>query len=129
MISAVSCSKPGRNCSHAAGCLGRLTPSWGIPNPPYNKTVLRADVAPGTIVVDVLSAGEPEHYFQYRLEPATGSVHLISEAMFPDYQHEDMPHDFQEPAGAIGACAKPPHPQASSPSGEYLASCKGEGTK
>ena len=111
-----------------AGCVlfGSMYALLGCSNSSLHQTVLDSDVAPGTILVDVLSAGQPEHYFQYRLEPASGSVQLISETAFPDYSHEDIPHDFQEPAGAIEACAK--RPQASSPSGEYGASCSGEGT-
>jgi hypothetical protein len=108
---------------------GSTSTLLGCSDSHVQQTVLRAEVAPGALIVDALSAGQPEHYFKYRLEPATGSVHLINEALFPDYQHEEMPKDFQGPTEAIEACAQQhPRPQAGSPNGEYLASCKGEGT-
>jgi hypothetical protein len=91
-----------------------------------HQTVLSADVAPGAVLIDVLESGQPEHYYQYQVQPAAGLVRVVREERFQNYKHEDMPSDFQQPTGAIETCAK--NPQATSPNGEYLAYCSGEGS-
>jgi hypothetical protein len=70
----------------------------------------------------VSESGQPEHYYQYEVQPATGSVRKVKEERFQDYKHEDIPHTFYEPTGAIEVCRNTP--QASSPDGEYLAYCR-----
>ena len=82
------------------------------------------DVAPGTLLIDVLEAGHPEHYWQYELQPATGTLRVTKELSFADYTREDMPRTFQEPAGAIGACAGNPNLVAISPNGTFSARCR-----
>jgi hypothetical protein len=81
------------------------------------------DVAPGTILVDILESGHPENYWQYEVQPTSGSVRKIKEETFADYAHEDIPHVFLQPSGAIEACSS--EPKADSPDGKYLAYCKG----
>ncbi len=90
-------------------------------------STLSADVAPGVVVVDVLEGGIPEHYWQYQVQPTSGAVKILKEEAFQDYKHEDVPTTFLQPAGAIEACAK--NPQASSPNGQYLASCRSAGSE
>jgi hypothetical protein len=90
------------------------------------QTVLSADVAPGAVLIDVLESGRPEHYWQYEVRPATGWSHKIKDEEFQDYKHENVPHVFQQPSGAIEACAK--NPEASSLDGGLLAYCSGSGT-
>lgn len=85
------------------------------------QTVLSADVAPGAILIDILQGGQPEHYWQYEIKPAAGSVRQVADKIFPDSAHEDIPHTFEQPAGAIEACAKTP--EANSPDGLYSARC------
>ena len=84
---------------------------------------ISSDVAPGTVLIDILEAGHPEHYCQYEVQPTTGIVRIIKETTFPDYSHEDMPRTFQEPAGAIGACEGSSNLTATSPDGTYSARC------
>jgi hypothetical protein len=89
---------------------------------------ISADIAPGVILVDVLGvgvseSGQPEHYYQYEVEPATGLVRKVEEERFQNYMHETIPHSFYEPTGAIVGCRN--DPQASSLDGEYLAYCRG----
>jgi hypothetical protein len=84
-------------------------------------------LAPGVISVDVLEAGQPEHYWLYEVRPASGLVQLVRESTFQDYKHEDIPEAFQEPSGAIEACAK--NPKARSPDGLYWAYCRGAGSE
>ena len=60
---------------------------------------ISGDIAPGVILVDVLGvgvseSGQPEHYFQYEVQPATGSVCKVKEERFQDYKHKDIPHTF-----------------------------------
>ena len=86
---------------------------------PTRQTVLSADVAPGVILVDVLESGKPEHYWQYEVQPMVGLVRKVKEESFQDYAHENIPHVFLQPTGAIEACAK--RPEANSPDGDYLA--------
>lgn len=90
---------------------------------PAPQTVLSADVAPGLILIDVLESGKPENYWQYEVRPSSGLVRKVKEENFQDYAHEDIPHVFHQPTGAIEACAK--NPEANSPDGEYLAYCTG----
>lgn len=85
------------------------------------QTVLSADVAPGVILIDILQGGKPEHYWQYEIRPAAGSVRQVADKTFPDSAHEDIPQVFQQPAGAIEACAETP--EANSPDGVYSARC------
>lgn len=91
------------------------------------QAVIGSDVAPGLILIDVLGigvseSGQPEHYFQYEVQPATGSIRKVKEERFQDYKHEDVPHTFYEPTGAIEGCRN--DPQASSLDQEYLAYCR-----
>jgi hypothetical protein len=79
------------------------------------------DVAPGAILVDILKSGHPENYWQYEVRPTTGVVRKVKEETFPDYAHENLPHVFLQPAGAIGACSS--DTRAASPDGKYLAYC------
>jgi hypothetical protein len=92
-----------------------------------HQAKLSDDVAPGIILIDVLGigvseSGQPEHYYQYEVQPATGLVRKVKEERFQDYKHEDIPHTFYEPTGAIEDCRK--DPQASSLDGEYWAYCR-----
>lgn len=89
---------------------------------PTAQTVLSADVAPGTLLIDVTEPGRPEHYWQYEVRPSSGSVLNVKEETFPDHDHADIPHVFQEPAGATFGCLK--EPRAVSPDGAYVAYCK-----
>jgi hypothetical protein len=93
---------------------------------PTHQTVLSADVAPGAVLIDVLESGKPEHYWQYEVRPMIGLVRKVKEESFRDYAHEDIPHAFLRPTGAIEACAK--KPEANSPDGEYLAYCTSSGS-
>lgn len=85
-------------------------------------TSLNADVAPGFVLVDILEAGQPEHYWQYQVLPATGLTRMVKEQTFQDYKHEDLPADFYQPTGALESCARNLH--ATSPNGKYVAYCK-----
>ena len=89
------------------------------------QTALGTDVAPGVVLIDVLEAGRPEHYWQYEVQPTAGLVREVEEENFQDYAHEDIPRDFQQPSGAIEACAK--NPEAGSLDGNYLARCANSG--
>src|ERR1700730_1480560 len=88
---------------------------------------ISADIAPGVILIDVMGigvseSGQPEHYYQYEVEPATGLVRKVKEERLQDYNHEAIPHTFYEPTGAVESCRN--DPQASSINGEYLAYCR-----
>jgi hypothetical protein len=88
---------------------------------------ISADIAPGVILIDILGigvseSGQPEHYYQYEVEPATGLVRKVKEERSWDYKHEAIPQAFHEPAGAIEGCRN--DPQASSLDGEYIAYCR-----
>ncbi len=58
-----------------------------------------------------------------KYSPRRGLVRIVKQEKFQNYAHEDIPHTFQQPAGAIGACAE--RPEASSLDGRYLARCSG----
>jgi hypothetical protein len=90
---------------------------------PGHQSVLGGNVATGVILIDVLESGRPEYYWQYELEPSTGLIRKIKEEKFQDYAHEDIPHVFLEPTGAIQSCAK--RPETTSLDGKYLARCVG----
>jgi hypothetical protein len=88
---------------------------------------ISADIAPGIILIDVMGigvseSGQPQHYYQYEVEPASGLVRKVKEERFQDYNHEAIPHTFYEPTGAVESCRN--DPQASSINGEYLAYCR-----
>ena len=89
-----------------------LTLSIGCSNSrtqqPSHQAVISGNVATGAILIDVLESGHPEYYWQYELQPSTGLVRKIKEEKFQDYAHEDIPPVFQQPTGAIEACAKKP---------------------
>jgi len=85
------------------------------------QTAAAADVAPGTLTIDILEGGRPEHYWQYEVQPGSGAVRIVKDATFSDPQHEDIPHTFQQPTGAIEAREK--NPQSVSPDGVFTASC------
>lgn len=93
---------------------------------PAPQTVLSADVAPGSVLIDVLESGRPEKYWQYEVRPSTGMVRKVKEENFQDYAHEHIPHTFHQPTGAIESCTK--KPEANSPDGEYLAYCTRSGS-
>jgi hypothetical protein len=88
---------------------------------------ISADIAPGVILIDILGigvseSGQPEHYYQYEVEPATGLVRKVKEERSQDYQHDAIPQAFHEPIGVIEGCRN--DPQASSLDGEYIAYCR-----
>ena len=56
--------------------------------------ILDAKVAPGAVTVDVLEGGQPERYWQYKVQPA-GLVRLIEEKTFADYRHEDIDYSVE----------------------------------
>jgi len=90
---------------------------------PPPQDILTGDVAPGVILMDLLESGHPEHYWQYEVRPTTGSVRQVKEETFRDYAHENLPHVFLQPAGAIGACSG--DTKASSPDAKFEAYCTG----
>jgi hypothetical protein len=92
-----------------------------------HQAKLSADVAPGVILIDVLGigvseSGQPEHYYQYEVQPATGLVRKVKEERFQDYKHRNIPDTFYEATGAIEGCRK--EPQESSRDREYWAYCR-----
>jgi hypothetical protein len=89
--------------------------------PPARRAIMSGDVAPGVILIDILKSGHPENYWQYEVRPTTGSVRKVKEETFRDYAHEDIPHDFFRPAGAIGGC--PSDTKATSFDRTFLAYC------
>jgi hypothetical protein len=89
--------------------------------PPARQAIMSGDVAPGVILIDILKSGHPENYWQYEVRPTIGSVLKVKEETFRDYAHEDIPHDFLQPAGAIGAC--PSDTKATSLDRRFLAYC------
>lgn len=99
------------------GCSSRRTEQ------PAHQAIMNGDVAPGIILVDILEPGHPEHYWQYEVQPTAGLVRRVQEKTFPDYAHEDLPHVFFQPAGAIGTCSS--DTKAGSPDGKYVAYCQG----
>jgi hypothetical protein len=107
--------------------LVELTGCSGSTDRTEQQAKLSADVAPGVILVDILGtgvseSGQPKYYFQYEVQPSTGSVRKVKEERFQDNKHEDIPHAFYQPTGAIESCRN--DPQASSPDGEHLAHCR-----
>jgi len=113
------------------GLVFELMGCSGSTEPTEQQAVLGPGVAPGLILIDVLGigvseSGQPEHYYQYEVQPTIGLVRKVKEGRFQDYKHEDIPHTFYELTGAIEGCRK--DPQVSSLNGEYLAYCRqGEG--
>jgi hypothetical protein len=92
-----------------------------------HQAKLSDDVAPGVILIEVLGigvseSGQPEHYYQYEVQPAAGLVRKVKEERFQDNKHEGISPTFYEPTGAIEGCRN--DPQASSLDGEYLAYCR-----
>ncbi|MGB7028265.1 MAG: hypothetical protein WBD72_13325, partial [Candidatus Acidiferrum sp.] len=47
-----------------------------------HQTVLSSDVAPGVVLLDILEAGRPEHYWQYEVQPTGGLVREVKEERF-----------------------------------------------
>lgn len=92
-----------------------------------SKTVVSADAPPGAVLVDVLEGGQPEHYWQYKVQPAVGVVSLVREEIFEDYKHRDVPRTFSRPAGSVPNCSKTPG--ATSPNGTYQAYCSGDSSE
>jgi hypothetical protein len=88
---------------------------------PVSQTIVGADVAPGVILTDVLEGGQPRHYWQYEVRPATGSVRMVKEQEIQNIYTQHIPETFQWPTGAIEACAK--KPEANSPDRKYVARC------
>ena len=93
---------------------------------PAPQTVLSADVAPGLVLIDVLESGKPENYWQYEVRPSSGWVRKVKQESFQDFAHENIPHVFHQPAGAIETCTK--KPEANSPDGKYSAHCEKSGS-
>jgi hypothetical protein len=86
---------------------------------PVSQTV-GTEVAPGVILTDVLEGGQPpQHYWQYEVRPAAGSVRMVKEEEIQNIYARHIPETFQWPTGAIEACAK--RPEANSPDGKYVA--------
>lgn len=90
-------------------------------SPPARQAIMSGDVAPGVILIDILKSGHPENYWQYEVRPTIGSVRKVKEETFRDYAHEDIPHDFLPPTGAIGRC--PSDTKATSLDRKFLAYC------
>lgn len=88
-----------------------------------SRAIMSGDVAPGVILIDILKSGHPENYWQYEVQPASGSVRKVKEETFRDYAHQNIPHDVFLPAGAIGAC--PSDTKAVSPDLSFIAYCAG----
>jgi hypothetical protein len=93
--------------------------------PPANQTILAADIAPGSIVIDVLESGDPATYSQYELRPSAGTVRHVKEQSFPAYTSVQVPANLQQPSGSIQSCEK--KPRASSMDGFYEAYCTNSG--
>jgi hypothetical protein len=75
-----------------------LSASCSRQSPRYLQPVTKG--ISGSVLVDVLEAGHPEHYWQYRIQPALGSVREFKQQTFSDYAHEDIPEEYARPAGA-----------------------------
>lgn len=96
---------------------------WKSPTPGV-QAVMGKDVAPGSVLIDILEGGRPEHYWQYQVQPSSGTVLNVMSTQFRDYSDEKIPHVYQEPAGA-GGCKE--HPlSAYSPDGRFVAECKSD---
>ena len=81
---------------------------------------------PGLILVevrgiDVSKSGQPKIYYEYEVQPATGTVRIVKEERFQDYKQDDVSSSYG-PTGAIEGCRN--DPQASSLDQEYLAYCR-----
>jgi hypothetical protein len=85
---------------------------------------MKVDVAPGAVIVDILGAGRPEHYWQYQVQPSAGVVRTVLKTEFKDYTEETLPTAYQQPAGA-GACTE--HKSVPSPDGRFVAQCESDG--
>jgi hypothetical protein len=88
------------------------------------RSTVAVDIAPGALLIDILEAAHPEHYWQYKVQPSTSTVQVVKETTFADYTHRDLPPSFQQPAGAIGACAENPKLIAVSSNGTLSARCR-----
>jgi hypothetical protein len=86
--------------------------------------LMTVDVAPGSILIDILEAGRPEHYSQYKVQPSSGALRTVLKTEFADYTKENIPTTYQHPAGA-GGCNE--HPLVPSPDGTFVAQCKSDG--
>ena len=93
---------------------------------PTQQSQMSQEAAPGAIVVDVLDADRPEHYWQYEVRPSTGQVRLTLQREFKDRHTEDIPRTFQQPAGAMTSCGSVSTSGLTSPDGKYIAQCTGD---
>jgi hypothetical protein len=83
-----------------------------------------APAAPGVILVDIAGNGmRNDHYWQYEVRPSSGLVWLVKDEQFKPRSQTDVPHIFQEPAGAIQGCEH--KPSAPAPDGRFTAQCTG----
>lgn len=94
-------------------------------SPSHLQQVVGTNVAPGTITVDILESGRPEHYWQSQVQPSSGTVRDVLTTEFRDYSEERIPTSVQEPAGAGGCSEK--RNLATSPDGQFVAKCESEG--
>jgi hypothetical protein len=85
--------------------------------------------SPNAIIVDVLEAGRPEHYWQFEVRPSTGQVRMILRQEFKDYRSRHIPSTFQQPAGAANRCEDLSTSGLASPDGKYIARCTGRFAK
>jgi hypothetical protein len=108
--------------SSALGLTLFLTACSGSHTEGHRQARVNPNIAPGTVLVDVLEGGQPQHYWQYQVQPASGTVEAVREETFEDYKHINMPRDFSRPAGALPGCSQ--SPRSDSPSGEYVAYCR-----
>lgn len=89
-----------------------------------NSATAPAAAAPGVILVDLIGNGtRNDHYWQYEVRPSSGLVRLVKDEQFKPGSQTDLPHIFQEPAGAIQGCEH--KPSAPSPDGQLTARCTG----
>jgi hypothetical protein len=102
----------------------------GGSDPPQDQLVQQSqmsqELAPGAIVVDVLDADRPEHYWHYEVRPSTGQVRLTLQREFKDRHTENIPSTFQQPAGAATRCGSASASGLTSPDGKYIAQCTGD---
>lgn len=89
-----------------------------------NSATAPAAAAPGVILLDLIGNGtRNDHYWQYEVRPSSGLVRLVKDEQFKPGSQTDLPHIFQEPAGAIQGCEH--KPSAPSPDGQLTARCTG----
>ncbi len=89
-----------------------------------NSATAPAVAAPGVILVDLTGNGtRNDHYWQYEVRPSSGLVRLVKDEQFKLGSQTDLPHIFQEPAGAIQGCET--SLSAPSPDGRFTARCTG----